>query len=95
MSRLTCSDCERTYSGSDRSGGHCMSCHQSFSAQGGFDKHRVGQYGIDRRCLTTDEMTAKGWHLDGRGDWRMPSKGNPWAIAAMTPTDGLPVPPTG
>ena len=82
MSRLTCPHCERSYSGSDRSGGHCMSCHQSFSAQGGFDKHRVGRHGIDRRCLTIAEMAGKGWHVDGRGDWRMPSNGSPWAKAA-------------
>ena len=88
MSRLTCSDCERTYSGANRSGGHCMSCHQSFASQTGFDRHRIGRYGIDRRCATTDEMTAKGWSTDTRGDWRMPSTGDHWKTPAVPPAAG-------
>ncbi|MEZ5119640.1 MAG: hypothetical protein R2686_07030 [Candidatus Nanopelagicales bacterium] len=63
-----------------------MTCHQSFSAQTGFDKHRIGRFenratGQEntRRCLTPDELESDGWTLTARGDWRMPSPGNPWS----------------
>lgn len=75
MSRLICPDCERPYSGSDRSGGHCMACHLSFSSQGGFDKHRTGPHnprGL-RRCMTPEEMTGKGWTVSDEGMVRLPA----------------------
>lgn len=50
---------------------HCAAagCCQTFSGTILGDKHRVGHHGVDRRCLTPDEMRAKGWHQDDRGIW--------------------------
>jgi hypothetical protein len=37
----------------------CMSCKEYFNSNSAFEKHRHGQYGVDRRCMTPDEMTGK------------------------------------
>lgn len=81
-SNLTCPDCKQDYSGTDRSGGHCRGgyggCCQSFASNNSADKHRTGPHG-QRRCLTPDELTAKGWTRDERGAWRTPApKSSPW-----------------
>jgi len=61
----------------------CTGCGHDFTSTLLFDAHRVGVYmytyehGLEleppredgRRCLDTDEMTAKGWELDERGRW--------------------------
>lgn len=44
-------------------------CHKSFYSDSASDKHRVGAYGVDRRCLTTDEMLDKGMSLNRYGTW--------------------------
>jgi len=76
--KLDCGPCEcgRRYPGSDRNGGHCATCHLSFASQTGFDKHRVGRYNqtpSERRCLTREELTAKGWTVDEHFVVRMPA----------------------
>ena len=82
MSRLVCPDCDRAYSGSDRSGGHCMSCHLSFSSNGAFDGHRTGSFAQRRRCLTPEELTGKGWTVSDEGMVRLPApKSSPWRSA--------------
>ena len=82
MSRLVCPICERAYSGSDRSGGHCSTCHLSFSSQGGFDKHRIGRHGVDRRCMTAVEMVEAGWTVSDQGMVRLPAPASsPWRSA--------------
>lgn len=68
---------------------YCASCGEPFQSQGLFDEHRVGAYNRDeedrmvgrpprrlgpRRCLTPEEMRAKGWRFDGR-TWRGKSNG--------------------
>lgn len=65
----------------------CSSCGQPFSALGLFDEHRVGAYDPrdedkmvgnpphrlgPRRCLTVDEMLARGWRRTER-TWRGPA----------------------
>ena len=78
-----CQECGAQFNGSDSSGGHCKGgrfggCCQSFTSLTGFDRHRTGPY-TDRRCLTPDELTAKGWTRDEHGAWRTPApKTNPW-----------------
>ena len=47
----------------------CAGCGSGFGGLTLFDKHRVGQPG-ERRCLTADEITARGWHQDDRGLWK-------------------------
>jgi hypothetical protein len=43
----------------------CPSCGELFNSSSSFDKHRVGEFAVKegpnrRRCLTPDEMIAKG-----------------------------------
>jgi hypothetical protein len=87
-SNIRCHICGGTFSGTDRSGGHCRAplpdgslCCQSFASQHAADKHRVGPYDPpgQRWCLTPDEMRSEGWQQDERGAWRTaPPTNNPW-----------------
>lgn len=53
----------------------CPECSEYFNSTGAFSKHRVGDYARDangrsmRRCLTPDEMTAKGMAQNDAGFW--------------------------
>ena len=47
----------------------CPSCHQRFNSTYAFDRHRVGAYPSHRRCLTHDEMIARGMLINARGFW--------------------------
>ena len=48
----------------------CPTCKKYFNSNGAFDKHRTGTHGIDRRCMTTDEMLDAGMILGGDDFWR-------------------------
>ena len=47
----------------------CTACGEYFSRERVFDRHRVGDYGANRRCLTAVEMTARGWRRNDAGCW--------------------------
>lgn len=47
----------------------CPACDELFRSVSAFDKHRVGDYGKDRRCLTPEEMIAKGMAKNEAGFW--------------------------
>lgn len=47
----------------------CCACGEYFGNVVVFDRHRVGRHGVDRRCLSVDEMSAMGWEQNGRGFW--------------------------
>ena len=47
----------------------CQGCKQYFNSNVAFDKHRRGKFGVDRRCLTPDEMRAKGMLINHAGFW--------------------------
>lgn len=47
----------------------CPTCKLHFNGNAAFDKHRTGTFGIDRRCMTIDEMTAKGMAQNATGWW--------------------------
>jgi hypothetical protein len=47
----------------------CQGCKKYFNSTFAFDKHRIGQFGIDRRCMTTEEMEAKGMCVNAHGFW--------------------------
>tara|TARA_R110002126_G_scaffold47789_1_gene133696 strand:- start:450 stop:662 length:213 start_codon:yes stop_codon:yes gene_type:complete len=47
----------------------CQGCKEYFNSTFAFDKHRIGQFGIDRRCMTTEEMEAKGMCVNAHGFW--------------------------
>lgn len=54
----------------------CSGCHEYFNSTHAFEKHRIGQHGVDRRCMTPDEMRAHGMHIGADDFWRgsvMPS----------------------
>lgn len=38
----------------------CTTCKRDFSSLGSFDRHRIGDHGKNRRCMTPEEMTADG-----------------------------------
>lgn len=46
----------------------CADCLGVFAGLRPFDGHRVGKYGVDRRCLTTEEM-SRSFSKDARGYW--------------------------
>ena len=47
----------------------CQGCKQYFNSTFAFDKHRTGEFGINRRCLSIDEMTSKGMAQNTSGFW--------------------------
>lgn len=47
----------------------CTGCGELFKSTAAFEKHRVGEFGVDRRCLTPDEMLAKKMAVNARGFW--------------------------
>lgn len=47
----------------------CRGCGEFFNSTFAFDKHRTGDFGKDRRCLTVDEMEAKGMSKNAAGFW--------------------------
>lgn len=47
----------------------CRGCKRYFNSIGAFDKHRIGKHGIDRRCMTDQEMTGAGMKLRKDGFW--------------------------
>jgi len=49
----------------------CGDCGADFRGETLLRRHRVGR-GAKRRCLTTLEMTGKGWRQDAEGRWRDP-----------------------
>jgi len=60
----------------------CRSCTQDFAGVGLFDAHRTGAHSHlwsveredGRRCLSPDELEARGWRLDSRGRWSDPAE---------------------
>lgn len=54
----------------------CGACGETFGSVGTFDRHRAGQHGVERRCLTSFEMRRRGLRQIPGGWWvrgRMPS----------------------
>jgi hypothetical protein len=47
----------------------CQGCKQYFNSNTAFDWHRTGKYGVNRRCMTAEEMLAKGMSLNEAGFW--------------------------
>ena len=80
---------------------HCCSCHNTFKGTTAGDRHRVGNHAIHagpdrRRCLTADEMLAKGMsyteNAHGTRMWSTGRGDNPWSTPkslARPESDGL------
>jgi hypothetical protein len=49
----------------------CPTCKLYFNSTAAFDKHRTGKFSkyLDRRCLSQDEMKAKGMTQNAAGFW--------------------------
>jgi hypothetical protein len=47
----------------------CQACNGYFNSVKAFDKHRHGDFGVDRRCRTEAEMLAKGMAKNAAGFW--------------------------
>lgn len=47
----------------------CCVCNEVFSSERAFDRHRVGEHGKDRRCLTPPEMVSQNMRQQSTGIW--------------------------
>lgn len=47
----------------------CPTCKEYFNSTSAFQKHRVGEFGKDRRCRTVDEMKSIGMMQKPDGFW--------------------------
>lgn len=55
-----------TCEGLKRADFHCMSCHETFSTDANFERHRKGKYASGRYCVSP---AAVGLHRDRHGRW--------------------------
>jgi hypothetical protein len=55
----------------------CPTCELYFNSNAAFDKHRTGDHGKNRRCMTVEEMIAKGMAINSRGFWITAKNLNP------------------
>ena len=47
----------------------CQACKQYFNSNTAFDFHRTGEHGVDRRCMTVEEMLGCGMEINQAGYW--------------------------
>jgi uncharacterized C2H2 Zn-finger protein len=47
----------------------CPTCGEFFRSNAAFDKHRTGRHGVDRRCMTVEEMQANRMAKNAAGFW--------------------------
>ena len=47
----------------------CQGCKKYFNSNTAFEMHRRGEFGVDRRCLTEEEMLARGMALNAKSFW--------------------------
>lgn len=74
---MTTCKCGATWSGKRLE--HCTVCHETFTGTSAGDKHRTGTYWPDeRRCLSVDEMAAKGMTRNRNGHWTTGGDGSAW-----------------
>jgi hypothetical protein len=69
---VTCNTCGDSWTGLRIE--HCPSCHFTFTGSSSGDMHRTGDHAVTegpdrRRCLTSEEMRAKGMARNDRGQW--------------------------
>jgi len=50
----------------------CAGCKEYFNSNHAFEKHRIGEFGVNRRCKTTEEITNSGYRLNKKGFWGEP-----------------------
>jgi hypothetical protein len=47
----------------------CGACGEYFNSVKPFEIHRIGKHGVNRRCMTREEMLARGMSLNKEGFW--------------------------
>lgn len=47
--RIVHGACGKWWTGNSRA--HCGACHETFSSESAANRHRVGNFGVDRRCV--------------------------------------------
>jgi len=47
----------------------CTGCDELFNSSASFEKHRTGDFGKDRRCMSVEEMTSKKMAKNAAGYW--------------------------
>lgn len=47
----------------------CPTCGEFFNSTSAFDKHRIGEYEVARRCLSVVEMLAIGMVKNSKDFW--------------------------
>lgn len=47
----------------------CGGCRRYFNSNYAFTKHRIGEHGVDRRCMTDEEMLRRGMFINATGWW--------------------------
>lgn len=47
----------------------CGACREYFNSNYAFEKHRTGDFGVDRRCLNEQEMLDKKMLKNSAGYW--------------------------
>ena len=47
----------------------CGGCREYFNSNTAFEMHRTGEHGVDRRCMTVEEMKGKGMDVNAAGFW--------------------------
>ena len=47
----------------------CTVCNELFNSNKPFEMHRIGKHGVNRRCMTKEEMLAAGMSVNDRGFW--------------------------
>lgn len=52
----------------------CTACGELFNGTQSFDRHRIGNFGVDRRCMTAEEMRASGFADNAAGFWMTESR---------------------
>ena len=47
----------------------CGRCKEYFNSNSAFEMHRTGEHGVDRRCMTVEEMRGRGMDVNDAGFW--------------------------
>ena len=66
----------------------CPTCAEYFNSTHAFDMHRIGAFGVDRRCMTVAEMLEVGM-CKSKTDWWITHKYEPDADSDPTPDDRM------
>lgn len=72
---ITHGACGKSWTGARRA--HCPACHRTFSGDSAADRHRVGQFGVDRRCADPAEVGLVRSQQPWGEMWSYPSSDNP------------------